>query len=213
MCGRSGARESVTGHGDHQEDSRPTLGRALRDIRLRRGWTLRQTSERVGITVSSLSKIENNRLTLTYDKLFELSRRLNIRVSELFRQVDPPERVITGRRSIGRQQDATRVSTPNCDRYYLCDELKLKRMTPILNRIRTRSPSDLGGLERHSGEEYVHVLEGRIAVHTEFYDVLTVDAGEGVYIDSTMGHAYVAAEGCDEAIVLAVCSSAGSATS
>ncbi|MEW5685315.1 MAG: hypothetical protein AB1942_10380 [Pseudomonadota bacterium] len=29
-----------------------------------------------------------------------------------------------------------------------------------------------------------------------------------MYIDSSMGHAYVAAEGCDEAVVLGVCSSA-----
>ena len=36
-------------------------------------------------------------------------------------------------------------------------------------------------------------------------------AGEGIYIDSNMGHAYVAAEGCDEALVLGVCSSADEA--
>ena len=32
--------------------------------------------------------------------------------------------------------------------------------------------------------------------------------GEGIYIDSNMGHAYVAAEDCKEALVLGVCSSA-----
>jgi hypothetical protein len=31
--------------------------------------------------------------------------------------------------------------------------------------------------------------------------------GESIYIDSNMGHAYVTAEGCDEATVLGVCSS------
>ena len=45
-------------------------------------------------------------------------------------------------------------------------------------------------------------------VHTEFYDPVTLDTGESIYIDSNMGHAYVAAEGCDEAVVLGVCSSA-----
>jgi len=203
MCGLRGA--------DAQRASpvngRPALGRVLRDIRNRRGWTLKETSARVGISVSSLSKIENNRLTLTYDKLFELSRKLNIRVSELFIEVEPAEQVVTGRRSIGRQQDAERVSAPGYDRYYLCAELKRKRMTPMLTRIRAKSPTEIGGLERHSGEEYVHVIEGSIAVHTEFYDAVTVSAGEGIYIDSTMGHAFVAAEGCDEAVVLGICSS------
>ena len=31
--------------------------------------------------------------------------------------------------------------------------------------------------------------------------------GESIYIDSNMGHAYVTAEGCEEATVLGVCSS------
>src|SRR5690606_36192582 len=57
-------------------------------------------------------------------------------------------------------------------------------------------------------EEYIHVLEGRLEVHTEFYDPIVLEPGESVYIDSNMGHAYIAAEGCDEAVLLGVCSSA-----
>jgi hypothetical protein len=59
----------------------------------------------------------------------------------------------------------------------------------------------------HAGEEYIHVLEGTIVVHTEFYDPVKLKTGEAIYIDSNMGHAYVAAEECDEALVLGVCSS------
>ena len=55
--------------------------------------------------------------------------------------------------------------------------------------------------------EYIHVLEGTIVVHTEFYDPVTLKSGEAIYIDSNMGHAYVAADDCDEALVLGVCSS------
>ena len=81
-------------------------------------------------------------------------------------------------------------------------------MIPILTRIRAKSLSEFGDLVRHSGEEYIHVLEGSIIVHTEFYDPVTLHAGEGIYIDSNMGHAYIADEGCDEALVLGICSSA-----
>jgi hypothetical protein len=51
------------------------------------------------------------------------------------------------------------------------------------------------------------VLKGGIKVHTEFYDPVALHVGESIYIDSNMGHAYVTAEGCDEATVLAMCSS------
>ena len=188
--------------------SHPTLGSILRELRAHRGWTLKEMSERSGIPVSTLSKVEHDRLTLTYDKLLQLSQKLHIRISELFAESDHAEEGVTARRSIGRIDDSIRVTTPNYDYYYLCTELRRKRMIPILTRIRAKSLSEFGDLVRHSGEEYIHVLEGSIVVHTEFYDPVTLSAGEGIYIDSNMGHAYVAAEGCDEALVLGICSSA-----
>ena len=43
--------------------NRPTLGRILKELRRHRNWTLREMSERSGIPVSTLSKVENDRLT------------------------------------------------------------------------------------------------------------------------------------------------------
>src|SRR3954447_574962 len=185
---------------------RPTLGRILKELRNHRNWTLREMSERSGIPVSTLSKVENDRLTLTYDKLAQLSQKLQIPISELFAETETVE-AITARRSIGRVEDAIRVTTPNYDYYYLCTELRRKRMVPVLTRIRAKSLSEFGDLVSHAGEEYIHVLEGTIVVHTEFYDPVTLKTGEAIYIDSNMGHAYIAAEHCEEALVLGVCSS------
>lgn len=186
----------------------PTIGGLLRSLRARKGWTLKQMSQHSGIPLSTLSKVEHDRLTLTYDKLLQLSQRLQLRMSELFaEQDDTPEPAVTARRSIGRIEDAIRVNTPNYDYYYLCPELRRKRMIPVLTRVRAKSIEEFGELVHHSGEEYIHVLEGRVEVHTEFYDPIVLDAGQSVYIDSNMGHAYLAAKGCKEALLLGVCSS------
>jgi transcriptional regulator with XRE-family HTH domain len=187
--------------------SSPTLGQIIRELRARKGWTLKEMSEQSGIPVSTLSKVENGRLTLTYDKLQQMSQRLKIRMSDLFAEADPQVESITARRSIGRIDDSVRVNTPNYDYFYLCPELRRKRMIPIVTRISAKSLDQFGELVRHSGEEYIHVLEGSIVVHTEFYDPVALRAGEGIYIDSNMGHAYVAGEDCEEAVVLGVCSS------
>jgi transcriptional regulator with XRE-family HTH domain len=185
-----------------------TLGSLLRSLRSRNGWTLKEMSQRTSIPVSTLSKVEHDRLTLTYDKLVQLSQRLNIRISELFAdQTGVVEPAVTARRSIGRIGDAVRVNTKNYDYYYMCPELRKKRMIPILTRIRAKSPEEFGELVHHSGEEYIYVLEGGIKVFTEFYDPVFLKVGESIYIDSNMGHAYVTADGCDEAIVLGMCSS------
>ena len=186
----------------------PTLGGLLRGLRARNGWTLAEMSERTSIPVSTLSKVEHDRLTLTYDKLLQLSQRLNIRMSELF--ADPTaqnDSAVTARRSLGDLDDAVRVNTKNYDYYYLCPELRRKRMVPVYTRIRAKSVEEFGELVRHPGEEYIYVLDGAVKVHTEFYDPVVLRKGESIYIDSNMGHAYIA-EQCDEAVVLAVCSSA-----
>lgn len=186
----------------------PTIGSLLKALRARNGWTLKDMSEKVGIPLSTLSKVEHDRLSLTYDKLQQISLRLNIRMSELFAEPSASvETPVTGRRSIGRIDDAIRVTTPNYDYFYLCPELRRKRMIPVLTRVRAKSIAEFGELVRHPGEEFILVLEGRAEVHTEFYDPIVLGVGESVYIDSNMGHAYLTAEGCDEALLVGVCSS------
>jgi transcriptional regulator with XRE-family HTH domain len=190
--------------------AKPTLGSLLRALRVRNGWTLKQMSERTGIPFSTLSKVEHDRLTLTYDKLQQLGERLNMRMSELF--AEPEDNVETqrvmARQSVGTIDRSVQINTKNYDYYYLCPELRRKRMIPILSRVRARSVEEFGELVRHSGEEWYYVIEGRVEIHTEFYDVITLEPGEAIYIDSTMGHAYILAEGCEEALIIGACSSA-----
>lgn len=188
--------------------SPPTLGALLRGLRSREGWTLKEMSAKSGIPVSTLSKIEHDRLTLSYDKLQQLGQRLGMRMSELFAEgVEDTAQPVTARRSLSDVARSVRVETPNYDYYYLCTELRRKRMVPVLTKIRARSTEQFGELVRHSGEEFLYVLSGKVVVQTEFYDTVTLGPGEALYIDSSMGHAYLAAEDCDEAEVLAVMSS------
>jgi transcriptional regulator with XRE-family HTH domain len=116
---------------------RPTLGRLLGDLRARNGWTLKEMSERTGIPVSTLSKVEHDRLTLTYDKLLQVSEGLKTPLAELLADpatnsgIDP---AVTARRSLGFLADAVRVNTRNYDYYYMCPELRQKRMIPVIAR-------------------------------------------------------------------------------
>lgn len=186
----------------------PTLGSVVRDLRRRRDWTLKEMSEQTGIPLSTLAKVEHDRLTLTYDKLQQLGQRLRIPMSSLFADPhDAPDTRVSGRRSIGRRDQFFRVDTQHYEYRYLCTELRRKRMIPVLGRARARSIAEFGPLVKHSGEEFIYVLEGNLEVHTEFYDPVVLGVGECIYLDSDMGHAYLAGPGCDEASFMAVCSS------
>ena len=187
----------------------PTLGVLIRNLRSRQGWTLKEMSEKSGIPVSTLSKVEHDRLTLTYDKLYQLSQRLGMRMSELFAEAgEPASANITARRSLSDRSNAIRVSTPNYDYHYLCAELRHKRMIPVIATVRADSAKKFGDLVQHTGEEFTFVLKGQVVLNTQFYDPVVLKEGQSVYFDSSMGHAYLTADGCMEAEVLTVMSSA-----
>lgn len=188
-----------------------TLGGLIRLLRQRHGWTLREMSEKVGIPLSTLAKVEADKLSLTYDKLQQLTSRLGMSMAEFLAQGQQPAwreaagPVVTARRSLTTEDSSVRVETANYDYEYLCSNLRKKRMVPILGRIRAHDIAEFGELLRHEGEEFIYVLEGSIEVHLQFYAPVVLHTGQGIYIDSTMGHAYVAKD-CESALVLAVCS-------
>lgn len=184
----------------------PTLAALIRGLRSRQGWTLKEMSVKSGIPVSTLSKVEHGQLTLTYDKLYQLSQKLGMRMSELFAEEKSEETPVTARRSVGSLETALRVETPNYDYNYLCAELRRKRMIPVFTRLRANSVRQFGSLVHHSGEEFTYVLKGTMVLHTEFYDPVTLGAGQSVYFDSSMGHAYLTAQGCGEVEMLTVMS-------
>jgi mannose-6-phosphate isomerase-like protein (cupin superfamily) len=139
----------------------------------------------------------------------QLSERLNISIADLFVQSESSSpTAIMGRRSVGTIDSAVRVDTSNYEYYYLCTELRQKRMVPVVTRIHAQTIEEFGQLVRHSGEEFIYVVEGAIIVHTEFYDPIELKAGESIYIDSGMGHAYVCAPGFKETLTIGVMSSA-----
>jgi hypothetical protein len=188
-----------------------TLGALIRLVRQKNDWTLRQMSTKVGIPLSTLAKVEADKLSLTYDKLQQFTSRLGLTMTEFLALGEAPAAgsaapVVTARRSLATGGNSVQITTPNYDYEYLCADLREKRMVPIIARIRAHGIAEFGQPVRHQGEEFIYVLEGSIEVHLQFYTPMTLTAGQGVYLDSTMGHAYVAKD-CDSALVLAVCSS------
>lgn len=184
----------------------PKLGECLKALRRRHGWTLQDVSSRTGVAVSTLSKVENDQMSLTYDKLLQISEGLGINLAELLAVPMTAPGEAMARRSVSLPDEGLLQDTPNYDYLYLCTEIQRKRMVPVVAHVKARTLEEFGPLVRHSGEEFIYVLEGAIVVHTEHYAPVRLEKGGSIYIDSLMGHAYVAA-GDGEATVLGVCSS------
>ena len=185
-----------------------TLGSLVSAIRRNQNWTLKQMSEVIGIPLSTLGKVESDKLSLSYDKIQMVAQRLGMTMADFFGQSDGSERStkpITARRSLTGTANSVSIETQNYRYDYLCSDLTHKRMVPILSEVKVTSIEEFGEPVSHPGEEFIFVLEGQIQVYLEFYTPTIVRQGQGIYIDSQMRHAYIRHD-CDRAMILAICS-------
>ncbi len=195
-------------------------GQAIRALRLGKGLTLANVSAKTGLAISTLSKLEKGQVSLSYDKLILLSKGLGLDIASLLdpklHSPPPPPpsspTVSSGRRVVQRLGDGQMIETSSYRQLYLATELLNKAMTPIDVEIRARTlaefKEEFGGLIRHSGEEFSLVLEGELEFHTELYTPVRLKAGDSVYFDSDMGHAYLKV-GDARCRVICICSSRG----
>ena len=63
---------------------RETFGKRLRSARKRFGWTLAETAERSGISITTISRAERGQLALSYEKFSALGRALRMDMGALF---------------------------------------------------------------------------------------------------------------------------------
>lgn len=181
---------------------------ALRAARIEQGLSLRALAARIGLPFSTLSKLENGKMALTYDKLVRLAQGLNVDIGSLLSGAPPAETTppAIGRRSIARAGGMKAVSEMH-SHFYPATELLGKMMVPIIIDVKAESVEELGGLVRHSGEEFLYVLSGTMELHSDLYAPLPMGTGDSVYFDSGMAHGYVRTSAACR--VLSVCAGAG----
>ena len=172
-------------------------GDHIRAVRKRIGLTLSELSARTGLAVSTLSKLEKGNVSLSYDKLMLLSKGLGVDMAELLHDAPGarPAPGGSGRRVVHRAGEGQVVETQSYQQLYLASELLNKRFTPLIAEVHARSleefVAEFGDLIRHPGEEFAYVLEGEIEFRTELYAPTRLKAGDSIYFDSEMGHAYL----------------------
>src|SRR3546814_3832096 len=116
-------------------------GVALREFRAERGLTLAELSQRTGLPVSSLSKIENDTVELTIDKLLRISLALDVNIADIFGT--PTGHYSPGassrRRSITRASEGMAVTTRNGEVRYQAYDLLNKDLTPMVAQVPARA--------------------------------------------------------------------------
>ncbi len=162
------------------------LGKRLRQLRRERGLTLEDAGRRTGLAASTLSKIENDQMSPTFDVVQKLAAGFDIDITDLFASRSAQD---AGRRSVTMAGAGRLMETTVYRHRLIATELKNKKILPFVTTIKARALEDFKSWSEHSGEEFLYVLEGEICFHTEHYESVVLGVGDSIYIDSSMQHA------------------------
>jgi transcriptional regulator with XRE-family HTH domain len=182
------------------------IGQHIRRRRRAKRMSLQQMSNLTGLSISTLSKIENNIIELSYTRMIALSEALGINLTELVAEgeVGNTPSVVTARRSITRTGDGSLTIDDNYKSNYLNTDISKKQMIPAVVTVNHRTLEEFGPMSKHRGEEFILVMSGEIEFHSEHYNPVRLKEGDSIYIDSTMPHAMISVSK-DLAQILSVC--------
>ena len=158
-----------------------TLGPRVKAMRLRQGLTLETLAQRTGLTRSFLSKVERSATTPSITTALKLASAFGIGVGQLLGEATDLHAV-----SVLRMADRRSFMGGGPDDYTpLAPGRPLKAMEPFL----VTPPLEFreGPLGRHSGDEFMLVLKGRVELSFDGRSIV-LEAGDTAYFDASLPH-------------------------
>lgn len=165
------------------------VGSIIREVRKRKGFTLKDLAEKSGLSISQLSRIENGKAKLTVELTLKLADVFNVPATSLLSQPSTPAR---GRRSLTRaEQGVLHHGGLGIKFEVLCSDFSDKQSLFWRVTVTAKNFEESGGWRTHTGEEFLHVLSGSLELHSIHYDPVMLNPGDSIVFDGEMKHAYV----------------------
>ena len=173
-----------------------SFGARLKELRLRRGWTLQELAARSGLSRAFLSRLESGNRQASIAAVLTLSRIFAVSMASLFESpADETPCVIV------RAADASEKAVNGLKYTALSYAGKSFNLQPLRVKV---SPLRRGNEHyHHDGEEWVYVLSGKLTLSLagRTYDL---EPGDAAHFDSRMSHRLIARGGCEcEVLVVA----------
>ena len=164
------------------EEKEPQVGMRLRSMRDQQGLSLRALAERCGLSINAISQIERGENSPTVSTLHRLATALNVRITDFF-QEEARQKSIFVKRSLGLRTQSNGVAM---------ESLGIGLFNQQLEPFRVIIQPGVGNMEdpiSHSGEEFIHCLEGEIEYYIDG-QVFHLEQGDSLLFDATQHHAY-----------------------
>jgi len=162
------------------------VGPSIRRYRVAEGLTLAELARRSGVSIATISKIENGKISGGFETIYKLARGLGVLVTEIIDgEAEAREPMVVHR------GDRTDVHPTGLYDYYPQAFRHAGALNPYLMVIRTRTVPEHIDWSIHDGEEVIMVLEGAIELHQEGAPPQRLDPGDSACFDSGRRHCFV----------------------
>ena len=157
------------------------IGETLHAIRKAKRISLTELSEKSGVQMATLSRIENKKMVGTLESHLQIAKALGVDVTELYKGLSHQNAII----DVGRDTD---VFTHNDETSFeiLTKNIMNKKMMPTLVRVeeggKTNKEQNQGGAEK-----FIFVLDGHVEINVNA-QVFILHKHNTLYFDASLPH-------------------------
>lgn len=162
------------------QKDRPTVGIRLRTLRERKGWSLRQLSEKCGLSINAISRIERGENSPTVTSLTRLAEALSIPITDFF--LEKPKKSIEFIKSgTGIHSENNGVTVEQLGRGRAGHQLE-----PFLLHI-APDTEHFPETINHPGKEFVLCLSGKVEFLVDD-QVFQLESGDSLLFEGMQPH-------------------------
>ena len=137
-----------------------TIGSKIKQLRTQKSMTLKEFSEKTGLSIGFLSQLERGLTSVATDSLEKIANVLEVELTYFFTKPKEKQRKIM--RSY--EKEVYEIINGGFINYHLSSDLHDKKLLPRLVEILPNNTQEEVCTYVHKGEEFVYVLEGTLTL-------------------------------------------------
>lgn len=164
-------------------ESKSVVGERLRSFRDRHGWSLRTLSERCGLSINAISRIERGENSPTITSLTKLADALSIPITDFFLERNANSALLI-KKGAGQKIDGNGHTVEPLGKGYAS-----KQLEPFLVKLEPHCKPHVDKIG-HPGEEFVYCVSGEVEYCIED-QVFRLKQGDSLLFQASKPHSYL----------------------
>lgn len=160
-----------------------TIGGKVKELRTKKGLTLKEFGKKVGLSTGYLSQMERDLTTVSVDVLEKIAPELGVDLNYFFRKIKTEKKIVM--RSYEKEV-FEKVSSQIY--YFLSHDLTDKALVPRFVELLPKERREKIEGFPHEGEEFIYVLEGILTLGFEDREMVLYPGDCAHYSSNTIHH-------------------------